>query len=207
VPQPSTSTNTKLGLCGKERFTYAPDKDGYRCPWGEARTFRCETTELGRHIHYAATGACQRCPLKEPCTSNNDGRRMPRGVDAHVLERMEERLTAPPEILQERKQLVEHPCGPIKHTNDQGSCLMKGLTNVRAEFSLSCLADNLTRVINHLSVPQRLVALGEGRQLLYVCPRSSTGRRPCRRADRESSHEHALPAPTAPQVSVSFHTA
>jgi hypothetical protein len=73
---------------------------------------------------------------------------------------MEERLKASPEIRQERKQLVAHPFGAIKHANDQGDFLMKGLKNVRAEFSLSCLAYNLKRVINILGVPQLLVALG-----------------------------------------------
>jgi transposase len=159
VPKPSTSANTKLGLFGKERFTYDPVKDCYRCPRAEALTFRFETTELGRHIRYYATGACRRCPLKERCTRNKDGRRMTRWVDEHLLERMEERLKATPAMMQERKPLVEHPFGTIKHANDQGYFLMKGLKNVRAEFSLSCLAYNLKRVINILGVPQLLVAL------------------------------------------------
>jgi transposase len=160
VPKPSTSANTKLGLFGKERFTYDPEKDCYQCPQGEELIFRFETTELGRHIRYYATSACRRCPIKEQCTRNKDGRRITRWVDEHVLERMEERLKANPEIMQERKQLVEHPLGTIKHANDQGYFLMKGLKNVRAEFSLSCLAYNLKRVINILGVPQLLRALG-----------------------------------------------
>ena len=159
VPKPSTSANTKLGLFGKERFTYDPQKDCYRCPRGEELTFRFETTELGRHIRYYATGACRSCPLKEQCTRNKGGRRITRWVDEHILERMEERLKANPEIMQERKQLVEHPFGTIKHTDDQGYFLMKGLQNVRAEFSLSCLAYNLKRAINLLGVPQLLGAL------------------------------------------------
>jgi hypothetical protein len=86
--------------------------------------------------------------------------RITRWVDKHVLESMEERLKAHPEIMQERKHLVEHPFGTIKHANEQGYFLMKGLKNVRAEFSLSCLAYNLKRVLNILGVPQLLVALG-----------------------------------------------
>jgi transposase len=160
VPKPSTSANTKLGLFGKERFTYDPEKDCYRCPRGEELTFRFETTELGRHIRYYATGACRSCPMKEQCTRNKGGRRITRWVDEHILERMEERLKANPAIMQERKQLVEHPFGTIKHANDQGYFLMKGLKNVRAEFSLSCLAYNLRRVINILGVPRLLGALG-----------------------------------------------
>jgi transposase len=160
VPKPSASANTKLGLLGKERFTDDPAQDCYRYPRGEALTFRFETTELGRHIRYYATSACRRCPMQEQCTRNKDARRMTRWVDEHILERMEERLKAKPEIMQERKQLVEHRFGTIKHANDQGYFLMKGLKNVRAEFSLSCLAYNLKRVINILGVPQLLVALG-----------------------------------------------
>jgi transposase len=159
VPKPSTSANTKLGLFGKERFTDDPQKDCYRCPRGEELTFRFETTELGRHIRYDATGACRSCPMKEQCTRNKGGRRITRWVDEHILERMEERLKANPEIMQERKQLVEHPVGTIKHANDQGYVLMKGLKNVRAECSLSCLAYNLKRAINILGVPQLLGAL------------------------------------------------
>jgi Transposase DDE domain len=98
--------------------------------------------------------------MQEQCTRNTGGRRMTRWGDEHILERLEERLNANPEIMQERKQRVGHPCGTIKHANDQGYFLMKGLKNVRAEFSLSCLAYNLKRVINILGVPQLLVALG-----------------------------------------------
>jgi hypothetical protein len=50
VPTPSTSAHTTLGLFGKERFSYDPQKDCYRCPAGEELTLRLETTELGRHI-------------------------------------------------------------------------------------------------------------------------------------------------------------
>jgi transposase len=160
VPKPSTSANTKLGLFGKERFSDDPAKACYRGPGGAELTCRVETTELGRHIRYYATSACRRCPLKAQCTRNKEGRRITRWVDEHILERMEERLKATPEIMQERKHLVEHPCGTIKHANDQGDFLMKGLKNVRAEFSLSCLASNCKRVINILGVPQLLVALG-----------------------------------------------
>jgi hypothetical protein len=120
VPTPATSANTKLGLFGKERFTYDPAKDCYRCPGGAELTSRFGTTALGRQIRYYATAACRSCPLKEPCTSNKGGRRITRWVDEHILERMEERLKANPEIMQERKQLVEHPFGTIKHANDQG---------------------------------------------------------------------------------------
>jgi transposase len=61
--------------------------------------------------------------------------------------------------MKKRKQIVEHPFGTIKYWNDQGHFLMRGLENVRAEFSLSALTYNLTRVINILGVPKMLEAL------------------------------------------------
>jgi hypothetical protein len=65
--------------------------------------------------------------MKEQCPRTNDGHRMTRWVDAYLLESMEERLKANPEIMQERTQLVEHPCGTSKHANDQRYFLVKGL--------------------------------------------------------------------------------
>jgi hypothetical protein len=96
---------------------------------------------------------------------------MTRWVEAQILERLEARLTANPEIMPERKQLVEPPCGTITHATDQGSCLMKGRKNVRAEFSLSCVADTRKRVINSLGVPRLLVALGSEWRRVDVCSR------------------------------------
>jgi transposase len=61
--------------------------------------------------------------------------------------------------MKKRKQIVEHPFGTIKYWNDQGHFLMRGLENVRAEFSLSALIYNLKRVINILGVPKMLEAL------------------------------------------------
>jgi hypothetical protein len=57
VPTPSTSADTTRGRFGKASFTYAPEKDGSRCPRGEELTLRCETTALGRHSRDYATEA------------------------------------------------------------------------------------------------------------------------------------------------------
>jgi hypothetical protein len=52
-----------------------------------------------------------------------------------VLDRMAERLKARPQILDRRREVVEHPFG-MKQWMYQGAFLMRGLENVRAEFSL-----------------------------------------------------------------------
>ena len=65
---------------------------------------------------------------------------------------MAERLRARPEILDRRREVVEHPFGSIKQWMHHGAFLMRGLANVRAEFSLTALAYNLRRAFNILGV-------------------------------------------------------
>lgn len=160
VSKPLTSANTKLGLYGKERFRYNPGRDCYRCPGGQELTYRFETTELGRRIRYYTTSACRWCTIRSKCTRNKEGRRITRWVHEHILERMQERVAANSELMRKRKQIVEHPFGTIKHWDDQGYFLMKGLVKVRAEMSLSALAYNIKRVMNILGVPKMIEVLG-----------------------------------------------
>jgi transposase len=57
-----------------------------------------------------------------------------------------------PNILDRRRETVEHPFGSIKQWMYQAAFLMRGLERVRAEFSLTALAYNLRRAINILGV-------------------------------------------------------
>jgi transposase len=152
MARPETSANRKLGLYSKEQFSYEPDTDTYRCPAGETLTFRFDTVEKGRHIRYYKTSACGCCTLKEKCTRNKQGRYITRWIHEEVTEQTQQRIKANPQIMKQRKQIVEHPFGTIKHWWDHGHFLMRGRENVRAEFSLSALAYNITRVINILGV-------------------------------------------------------
>jgi Transposase DDE domain len=65
---------------------------------------------------------------------------------------METRLKANPEILGLRRELVEHPFGSIKQWMNQGAFLMRGLEKVRAEFSLTALAHNMTRALTIVGI-------------------------------------------------------
>ena len=61
---------------------------------------------------------------------------------------MQARLAKRSEILDQRRETVEHPFGTIKQWMNQGAFLMRGLEKVRGEFSLTALAYNLRRVLN-----------------------------------------------------------
>jgi len=159
VPRPRTSANEARGLFTKDDFRYDRARDIYGCPAGQELTFRTTTLELGRTIKSYRTSACGRCALRPRCTRNNDGRKITRWVDEHLLEEMAAHLRRAPELYARRKELSEHPYGTMKRAMDQGYFLLKGLRKVRGEFSLTALAYNLKRVINLVGVPQLLAAL------------------------------------------------
>ena len=159
VPRPLTSANEARGLFTKDDFVYDAAQDAYRCPAGETLTYRSTTVELGRTIKNYRTSACGRCALKPRCTRNQDGRKLTRWVDEHLLEDMETHLRRAPELFRQRKALSEHPFGTMKRGMDQGYFLLKGLQRVRGEFSLTVLAYNLKRVLNLLGTPRLLEAL------------------------------------------------
>jgi transposase len=159
VPRPLTSANQALGLFTKDDFVYDPAQDVYRCPAGETLTYRTTTVELGRSIKNYRTRACGGCALKPRCTRNQDGRKLTRWVDEHLLEYMAMQLRRAPALFAQRKALAEHPFGTMKRGMEQGYFLLKGLAKVRGEFSLTVLAYNLKRVFNVVGVPRLLAAL------------------------------------------------
>ncbi|XGW00924.1 MAG: transposase (plasmid) [Leptolyngbya sp. BL-A-14] len=161
VAKPPTSRNGPQGHFTKEAFVYDTETDEYECPAGQRLPFRYESLEKGRQKrHYKhSAAACRDCKLRAQCTVNVAGRRLSRWVDEHLLEAMRERVHAQPQMIQRRRELVEHPFGTLKRGMQQGYFLCRGLTKVRGEMSLSILAYNLKRVFNILGVEPMLAAL------------------------------------------------
>lgn len=159
VPKPETSANKGLGLFTKNDFTFVSERDAYVCPAGKELTFRHESKEKGRDVRYYKTNECRNCTIRQQCTRNTDSRRISRTANEHVLEEMNRRVAANPDLMRRRKAIVEHPFGTIKRWMNQSYFLMRGLENVRTEFSLSAFAYNLKRVLNILSVQDLIKAV------------------------------------------------
>ena len=140
IAKPDTSRNQKQALFTKADCIYDAHQDTYRCPAGALLTDRFSTVEDGRPQRYYATGACGSCALRAHCTRNKKGRRITRWEDEGILDAMAERVRARPDIMKQRKQIVEHPFGTIKRTMNQGYFLLRGLAKVRTEMSLTVLA-------------------------------------------------------------------
>jgi hypothetical protein len=101
--------------------------------------------------------ACKACSLRERCTKSF--RRVSRLENEAVLDRMAKRLAARPDILDRRRESVQHPFGTIKQWMYQGAFLMRRLENVRGEFSLPALAYNIRRAITLVGVPGLIAAV------------------------------------------------
>ena len=64
-----------------------------------------------------------------------------------------------PSVSQQRKSIVEHPFGTLKHTMGHGYFLMRGKEKVSAEMSMSVLTYNMKRVMNIVGITTLLEIL------------------------------------------------
>jgi len=154
VPKTDTSGNRKKGLFTKAEFIYEPEHDRYCCPAGEHLSHRHRTFEDGLYIHvyWAPDPICRACTLREHCTTSRQSRRVRRWEHEELVDTIEARLDAAPEMMQLRRQSVEHPFGTLKAWMGATHFLTKTLPRVRAEMSLQVLAYNMKRVMNLLGV-------------------------------------------------------
>jgi transposase len=101
----------------------------------------------------------RRSVAKESCSRFPQHRAVSRLENEAVLDRMAARLAKRPDVLDRRRETVEHPFGTIKQWMNQGAFLMRGLDKVRAEFSLTALAYNLRRVLNIVGLADLMAAV------------------------------------------------
>jgi transposase/IS5 family transposase len=159
VPRPQRGPSVRKGLFRKDEFKYDPETDSFTCPAGQRLTpYSSSALRQLKKINYANRKACRDCPLRARCT-DNQFRTVSRLENEGVLDRMQERLTKRPEVLNQRRETVEHPFGSIKQWMNQGAFLMRGLEKVRGEFSLTALAYNLRRVLNLVGFAQLMTAV------------------------------------------------
>jgi transposase len=158
VPKPERGSSVRDGLFRKDEFRYDTDRDVYVCPAGQTLSPHHEgkLREL-KKIDYSNPAACPACPLRSRCTANI--RRVSRLENEATIDRMAARLKERRDILERRREIVEHPFGSIKQWMGQGAFLMKGVEKVRAEFSLTALAYNLRRALNILGVEAMTAAV------------------------------------------------
>ena len=133
--------------------------DTYLCPAGQRLHPYSSSLLRGlKKINYVNKLACDDCSIRSRCTGG-PFRTVSRLENEAVLDRMQARLAKRPDVLDRRRETVEHPFGSIKQWMNQGAFLMRGLEKVRGEFSLTALAFNLRRVLNLVGFRDLMAAL------------------------------------------------
>jgi len=127
------------------QFVYDEVTDTICCPAGETLRPSGKHTR-NRAIRYR-TSACKVCAMKSQCTPGAQ-RTIHRLFDQAVLDRMEARIYADPDLMKIRRCTVEHPFGTIKRMSGGGRFLTRGLRAVKAEAALSILAFNVLHAVN-----------------------------------------------------------
>ena len=140
-----------------EKFTYDADTNAYVCPAGERLRYRHFDKTRQAKVYW--TNACESCQLRSECTKGKI-RRLKRPVGQDAADRMKVRVQQQPELVRQRKELVEHPFGTIKRAMGQDHLLLRGREKVTGEMSLTMLAYNLKRVFNVLGVEKLIARLG-----------------------------------------------
>ncbi len=161
VPKTDTSGYNKKGLFTRKDFIYESEHNRYRCPAGQHLIHRFKTFEDGLdvHIYWAPDPTCRACAMKSQCTDSSQPRRVRRWVHEQIMDTVETRLDEAPEMMQVRRQTVEHPFGTLKAWMGATHFLTKTLPHVRAEMSLQVLAYNMKRVTNLLGVSTLIEAI------------------------------------------------
>jgi len=152
VPKPLRGSAVKNGFFTKEQFRYDPDADVLICPGGQKLEPKYKSNVRDNDtVIFVNTKACKACDLRARCT-NAAFRKVMRYANEAILDRMAARLAARPEVMDRRRESVEHPFGSIKQWMGQRNFLTRRIENVRGEFSLTALAYNIRRAITLVGV-------------------------------------------------------
>ncbi len=152
IPRVLTSTARAQGRFAKPDFVYLSDENAYVCPAGERLTHHFTNIEKGNKTTYHYwTNACTRCAIKDQCTTGHE-RRIRRWEHEAVLERVQQRFDNKPNMMQVRRETVEHPFGTIKSWMGSTHFQMKRLKHVATEMALHVLAYNMKRLMAILGV-------------------------------------------------------
>ena len=152
IPKPLRGSAVKNGFFTKEQFHYDADAEVLICPGGQKLEPKYKSKIRDNDaIGFVNTKACKACDLRAQCT-NAAFRKVTRYANEAILDRMAERLAANPEIMDQRRESVEHPFGSIKQWMGQRNFLTRRIENVRGEFSLTALAYNIRRAITLVGV-------------------------------------------------------
>ena len=152
-----------------EDFDYNDENDTWICPQGEELENYGEKIQEGKHItmYTGKLEACLQCPSRTIClTTKLDQKNGYRSVvdDGHNISRkkMKEKMALPEaqEIYKQRAIDVEPVFGQIKYNRNFMRFSARGLSKVKTQFTLVCIAHNLSKIIQYMREnPEKLAEI------------------------------------------------
>ena len=133
----------------KDRFTYDEDNDSYICPHGKRLRLSSSSTNKGTPVRVyraVSASACLNCPAFGACTKDRQrGRKLEIGPYDRTLRAHREWMSTETAktAYKLRKYLVEPVFGIVKEQLMARRFLLRGLPNVKAEWTVLAIAFNL----------------------------------------------------------------
>jgi transposase len=147
-----------------DKFRYDKSVDAYVCPAGQRLCFFYSTSRdcMNRRVYKCDKRVCLSCQFfMNKCTSNKEGRVIWRWVHEEVVDDMKKRMKSHPEVMNERKKIVEHTFGTLKRAFGAPYLLLRGVRKVSGEVGLLLMSYNLRRALNILGVEALIQALAK----------------------------------------------
>jgi transposase len=145
-----------------DKFRYDGADDVYVCPAGQRLYFCYFAFQDGvdKRFYMCRKRVCCSCQFfMTKCTRNRRGRVISRWVHEGVVDDLRERMRLHPEIMDERRKVVEHAFGTLKRAFGASYLLLRGLGKVGGEVGLLLLSYNLKRALNIVGVEALMNAL------------------------------------------------
>lgn len=155
---PERVGNSGHQVIAKKQFQYEAQRDVYQCPAGQVLSCQRQDRNHGklRNVYYNEQ-ACASCQLRSQCT-NAKYRIICRRTNEGAVERTRTRVAQRPDLVNRRKEIVEHVFGTLRNWGHD-KFLLKGLEKVKGEFALSALVYNLRRVLTIVPMEKFLKTL------------------------------------------------
>lgn len=151
VPNCEQASGKEPAPFDKDKFIYDEEKDCYICP--EGKILKYSSYKQGKHSKTYRINSrviCRNCPHFGKCTKCVTGRGIARSDYEELKQKLQRRYEENDarEIYARRQYKIEKVFGHIKRNLNGGHFLMRGIENVKAEFSLLLSCFNITRLIN-----------------------------------------------------------
>lgn len=147
----------KTKKLAKSAFVYDAASDSYYCPMGRPLSYWRSGSESRRgspvKFRIYRCVDCEDCPLSSKCCKGDGRRTVRRDQHESLRESMSARMRSESgqEEYDKRKWICETPFGLLKGVWRVRQFLHRGLAKVRAEWSWTCTAYNLAKLVREVA--------------------------------------------------------